>query len=226
MCVTGPVELCYNQFGTNIYPDVLLNFARSINRIIKNSIHAGEMEIPAISIDEPSLGVVSLSLKEEEIKEALEIASSHIQKDVQIHLHSPLHYKLILPIKSINVIGVESASNPSYLNLIEKEKLEEYEKFLRVGISRTDIIKMAGEYERKYKVDPWKERKILDVVNEFESPLTISRRLEKAIEIFGGRIRYAGPDCGLGGWPSQDTAFQLLKNTSEGIKIFRESSKE
>jgi 5-methyltetrahydropteroyltriglutamate--homocysteine methyltransferase len=41
-----------------------------------------------------------------------------------------------------------------------------------------------------------------------------------AYGIFGDTIRYAGPDCGLGSWPSQKLAQELLSNTAKGIEIF------
>ena len=58
-----------------------------------------------------------------------------------------------------------------------------------------------------------------------ETPGTIAKRLQKAYSIFGGRIKYAGPDCGLGSWPSQELAFSLLKNTGIGIKEFMMNQK-
>jgi len=54
-----------------------------------------------------------------------------------------------------------------------------------------------------------------------ETPEIIAERLGKAYSIFRDRIKYAGPDCGLGSWPSQELAFRLLKNTGAGIKEFQ-----
>ncbi|MDO9097430.1 MAG: methonine synthase, partial [Candidatus Methanoperedens sp.] len=51
-------------------------------------------------------------------------------------------------------------------------------------------------------------------------PEIIEKRLEKAHALFGDRIKYAGPDCGLGSWPSQQLASSLLRNTGLGIKEF------
>ena len=60
---------------------------------------------------------------------------------------------------------------------------------------------------------------VQEVVTELETPDVISKRLEKAHSIFGERIKYVGPDCGLGSWPSQQIASQLLQNVAAGIKI-------
>jgi len=53
-----------------------------------------------------------------------------------------------------------------------------------------------------------------------ETPEIVEKRLEKAYSLFGDRIKYAGPDCGLGSWPTQEMAFRLLNNTGIGIKEF------
>jgi 5-methyltetrahydropteroyltriglutamate--homocysteine methyltransferase len=226
VCVTGPVELYLKLFGATAYKDVLNAFAISIDRFISNSIdNAKNFRIAAISIDEPSIGInPQIMFSDLDIIEALEKASltsaSH-KIDTEIHLHSPLHYKLVCKVKSIGIIGVESAANPSYLDLIDKKDLEEYDKFLRAGIARTDIFSMASLLNEKYGMNVWKDAaKLEEIITEMETPETIAKRLEKAYGIFGDRIKYAGPDCGLGSWPSQELAFRLLQNTGMGIKEF------
>lgn len=226
VCVTGPLELYLNQFGGTAYKDVLNAFATSIDRFIANSIdNAKQFRIATISIDEPSIGInPQVMFNDTDIIEALTIATrtSGLNKiDTEIHLHSPLHYKLICRVPSIGIIGVESAANPSYLDLVDKKDLEDQDKFLRVGVSRTDIFGMAAVLNEKYGMNVWKEpARLEEIVTEMETPGTISKRLHKAYSIFGDRIKYAGPDCGLGSWPSQELAFKLLKNTGIGIKEF------
>ncbi len=226
VCVTGPLELYLNQFGGTAYKDVLNAFATSIDRFIANSIdNAKQFRIATISIDEPSIGInPQIMFSDNDIIEALTFATktsgSH-KIDTEIHLHSPLHYKLICRVPSIGIIGVESAANPSYLDLVDKKDLEDHDKFLRVGISRTDIFGMAAVLNEKYGTNVWKEpARLEEIVTEMETPGTIAKRLHKAYSIFGDRIKYAGPDCGLGSWPSQELAFKLLKNTGLGIKDF------
>jgi 5-methyltetrahydropteroyltriglutamate--homocysteine methyltransferase len=224
VCVTGPLELYLSQFGGTAYKDILNAFATSIDRFIANSIeNAKQFKIATISIDEPSIGInPQIMFNDTDIIEALTIASrtSGLNKiDTQIHLHSPLHYKLICRVPSISIIGVEFAANPSYLDLIDKKDLEDHDKFLRIGVSRTDIFGMAAVLNEKYGTNVWKDTSRLEeIVTEMETPGTITKRLHKAYSIFGGRIKYAGPDCGLGSWPSQELAFKLLKNTCIGIK--------
>jgi len=227
LCVTGPIELYLNQFGPTAYKDVLNAFATSIGRFIINAIeNAKQFRIAVISIDEPSIGInPNIMFNDGDMIEALTIATAGSNKiDTEIHLHSPLHYKLVCRVPNINIIGVESAANPSYLDLIDKKDLEDYEKYLRVGIARTDIFGMAAILNEKYNTNVWKEpAKLNEITTQMETQHIIAERLGKAYSIFGGRIKYAGPDCGLGSWPSQELASNLLKNTCAGIKEFRKN---
>ncbi|HMB44203.1 MAG TPA: methonine synthase, partial [Candidatus Methanoperedens sp.] len=229
LCVTGPIELYINQFGSTAYKDVLNAFATSIDRFISNSIeNAKQFRIAVISIDEPSIGInPNIMFNDGDMIEALTIATKTAGSnkiDTEIHLHSPLHYKLICMVPYISIIGVESAANPSYLDLIDKKDLEDSEKYLRVGVARTDIFGMAAALNEKYNTNVWKEPAKLDeITTQMETRDIIAKRLGKAYSIFGRRIKYAGPDCGLGSWPSQELASNLLRNTCAGIKEFRKN---
>ncbi len=226
VCITGPVELYLKQFGGTSYKDVLNAFAKNIDRFIRNSIeNAAQFRIATISIDEPSIGInPQIMFSDSDIIEALTIATGSAgskEIDTEIHLHSPLHYKVVCGVPSISIIGVESAANPTYLDLIDKKDLEDYDKFLRIGVSRTDIYGLAAVLNEKYNTNVWKIPSMLDEITmSMETPEVIMKRLEKAHAIFGERIKYAGPDCGLGSWPSQELAFAQLRNTGSGIRDF------
>lgn len=232
VCVTGPVELYMKQFGATAYKDVLDAFAISIDRFISNSIdNAKNFRIATISIDEPSIGInPQIMFNDADLIEALTIASKTAftnKIDTEIHLHSPLHYKLICRVPSIGIIGVESAATPAYLDLIDKKDLKEYDKFLRVGVAKTNISGIVAVLNEKLReeygieINAWKDPlKLERIFLDIETKEKIKNRLEKAYGIFGDRIKYAGPDCGLGSWPSQELAFRLLQNTGMGIKEF------
>ncbi|MBC7085087.1 MAG: methionine synthase [Methanomethylovorans sp.] len=225
VCVTGPLEMYLKEFGGTEYSDILYLLAESVDRFLKNSIkNSGYLNISVVSIDEPSIGInPQVMFDDDELITALKIATKSAHRrgiDVQIHLHSPLHYKLACDSSNINVIGVESASHPSYLDLIDKKVLEESDSFLRVGIARTDISNLVSFLNDKYDTNVWKDTsRLQEIVTQLETPDVISKRLQKAYSIFGERIKYVGPDCGLGSWPSQKIAFQLLQNVAQGIKI-------
>jgi 5-methyltetrahydropteroyltriglutamate--homocysteine methyltransferase len=228
VCVTGPIELYQQEFGSTSYGDVLLTFARSIDRFVKNSIeHHSDIQVKTVSIDEPSIGIhPQIMHSDDYIVQALTIAGETAHKhgiDTEIHLHSPLNYKLVCDVPTINVIGVESAANPSYLELIDRQDLEASDTFLRVGIARTDIFGLTAVLNEKYDTNVWKEQdKLPEVITKMETPEVIAKRLSKYHEMFDGSIKYAGPDCGLGSWPTQELAQQLLANTASGILMFRQ----
>lgn len=225
VCVTGPLEMYLKEFGGTEYTDILYLLAESVDRFLKNSIeNSGYLNISVVSIDEPSIGInPQIMFDDDELTEALRIATRSAHRkgiDVQIHLHSPLHYNIACDTSHINVIGVESAGHPSYLDLIDKRVLDGSDCFLRVGIARTDISNLVSVLNDKYGTNVWKDAsRLQEIVTELETPDVISKRLERAYSIFGERIRYVGPDCGLGSWPSQKIAFQLLQNVATGIQI-------
>ncbi len=118
---------------------------------------------------------------------------------------------------------MESAANPSYLELIERSDLTTSDTFLRVGIARTDIFGLTAALNEKYNTNVWKEPdRIKEVVTQMETPDVIAGRLSSIYKMFGDSIKYAGPDCGLGSWPTQDMAQQLLNNTAKGMEMFRQ----
>lgn len=228
VCVTGPVELYQHEFGGTSYSDVLLSIAKSIDRFVKNAINcSADIEVAAVSIDEPSIGInPQIMHTDEDMINALTITGQTARShgiDTEIHLHSPLNYKLVCEVPSINIIGVESAANPSYLELIDRSDLTTTDTFLRVGIARTDIFGMTATLNEKYNTNVWKEPdRIKEVVTLMETPQVIAGRLSGIYRMFSDSIRYAGPDCGLGSWPTQDMAQQLLNNTAKGMELFRQ----
>lgn len=224
ICVTGPIELYYKLFPPPVYTDVLANIAKSVGRFITHAIEEAEnYEIVCASLDEPSMGL-DPRIEEEGIITALVLASEFAFRtgvDTQIHLHSPIFYETVCQVEGLKVIGMESAAQPSLLALIDKKQLEQYDKFIRIGVARTDILSMAAEYDELHHTNAFRDKGVLEtVITEHNSPEQVTKRLEKAYAIFGDRIKYVGPDCGLGSFPTQELAYMLLKNTAEGIRAF------
>jgi 5-methyltetrahydropteroyltriglutamate--homocysteine methyltransferase len=227
VCVTGPLELYLKEFGGTEYADILDMLAESVDRFVSNSIsNARNFNIRTVSIDEPSIGInPQVMFDNNELIKAMNTACRSAKKggcDVEIHLHSPLHYTLACEADNIGVAGVESAATPSYLDLIDAKELEDSDTFLRVGIARTDVFNLVAVLNEKYNTNVWKDQTHMqDIVTQMETPAIIAKRLGKAYSMFGECIRYAGPDCGLGSWPSQGMAAQLLRNVAEAMAEFR-----
>lgn len=223
MCVTGPFELFYNKFGETIYPDVLMNLAYSLRNFIKNAQRS--VNVSVVSIDEPSLGLnPQLQPEEDLIKDVMEIF--HFDEiDVQIHLHSPVFYTHFLDVKAIDVIGIESALNPMNIEFVDPEMVDDAGKHMRIGIARTDIDGLISEYNSTHGVNLWKEKeRISSAISTMENVSIIKKRLMKAYNRFGDLLRYIGPDCGLGSWPTQESAVTLLSNVRKALDEFREET--
>ncbi|MFH1722619.1 MAG: methonine synthase [Candidatus Altiarchaeota archaeon] len=217
VCVTGPLELHFASVGPLVDGGLLRNLSESVGRFLANSItNTKYIETSTVSIDEPGLGFQpNMVLDDEDLVAAWMSAVKPAKNlDVQLHLHSSVSVDRVFDVAGINVIGVESAEDPKNLEAFDKKQLENEDKFLRVGVARTNIFGLASDYKLKTGVDVWKDKgKLGKLVNELESPKIIKKRIKKATDSFGDRIKYIGPDCGLSAWPTQESAVQLLKNT-------------
>jgi len=223
VCVTGPLELYLKKVGNQVQGDLLMNLAESVSRFVENSIVDKEyVKTKTVSIDEPSLGLnPNIVAEQEDLIKAIDLAVSPARKlDVQVHLHAPNSADLIYETENIGIIGIETAEEPRFLEEIDKDDLEHYDKFLRVGIARTNIFGIAAEYKDKTGIDVWKGKDFDLMVNEMENLDIMKKRLGNSFKIFNDRIKYAGPDCGLSAWPSQDSAELLLRNAAEVVEEF------
>lgn len=225
VCVAGPTDLYLQAFGPTAYADAYHVLALDLENFIKQAFKAAKnFKIRVIALDEPSIGINDrIQFSDADIVSALTLVSTYARKqgtDVEIHLHSPLKYKLVCE-TPINVIGFEYAATPSYLNLLDRKVLEESDTYIRLGVSRTDISSLIGIVNETHAVNAWKDKEYMNkIVTELETPEVVKKRLETAYSVLGDRIRYASPDCGLAFWPDQELAFKLLENTAKGINEF------
>lgn len=213
VCVTGPIELYLKtDFGSYIYEDILNNLAKSVNHFVKNSIMDSRYaETTVIAIDEPSLGFADWGNVDENVLiTALDNSVKGVSTDIQIHLHTLKAIAIPMQTEGINIISGEFAASPENMDIVSKKELDACDKFLRAGITRTDIDLILGEYIEK-GIEPRPEQLV-------EDEGIIEARYDKIKDIFGDRIAYAGPDCGLGSWQSQEVAQLLLKRTVSAVK--------
>jgi 5-methyltetrahydropteroyltriglutamate--homocysteine methyltransferase len=210
--IFGPIEQYLSEVGATAYPDVLDGFAQTINRFAKNSIlNSKYIETKVVSIDEPSLGHSSFSGTPELIRETLEKAYDFQGPIKQIHLHFSSGIHDLLSVKGLDVLSFEYAASPKNIEAISKGMLEKADKQIRVGISRTDIDTLWAELYEKGITQPSTEQMV-------ETLETIKKRYFYALEKYGERMTFTGPDCGLGSWPSQEAAALVLKRTVEAVK--------
>lgn len=208
----GPLEQYLKEIGTTPYSDVLESFAETIRRFAKNSIlNSKHIETKVVSIDEPSFGFLSIVAGTDLIRDVLEKAFNFKGAVRQIHLHSASRLTDLLEVDNIDVVSFEYAASPKNIESVSRRMLEDADKQIRVGVSRTDIDSIMSELHDKGVAKPTAEQLV-------ESEETIRKRYVLAKERFGERMTFTGPDCGLGSWPSQEAAQLLLKRTVDAVK--------
>jgi 5-methyltetrahydropteroyltriglutamate--homocysteine methyltransferase len=212
VCVAGPLEMYLKMVGTVCYEDVLLMFAETVKRFAENCIlDTKHIKTEVVCLDEPCLGFLDVSAPKDVIVDALEKAFGFTGVRKQIHLHSSLRVADLLGVKGLDVLALECAASLKNLEGLTKKMLDNTDKYVRVGIARTDVDSIRAELYERGATTPTEDQLV-------ETENTIRRRFDVVSERYGERMLFVGPDCGLGGWPSQDVAELLLKRTVDAVK--------
>lgn len=222
VCITGPIELYIKKHGFTIYPDIAFNLAKSLNSMLKHSIkNTKYLQNSVISIDEPSFGYVDMfNIEDDDIIKAFDKTVEGIDSLVQIHLHTLKNYIVPIQSKSIDTLTCEYASDHS--NVIPKIELDKYDKFIRVGITRTNLNRiMADKLDAGALLDDFKTFE--GTMSLIDSKEFIRKNLMFALERYQDRVKFVGPDCGLKGWNPPQVAYELLRRTYEVIKEVKNS---
>jgi 5-methyltetrahydropteroyltriglutamate--homocysteine methyltransferase len=212
VCITGPMELYLKEIGTTPFRDILMMFGETARRFAKNSmLNSKYVKTEVVSVDEPSFGFQDISVDRDTTLGVLERALDFKGAIRQIHLHSSSRIAEMLEVKNIDVLSLEYAASPRNIEAVSRKMLERADKQIRVGISRTDIDSITAELYEKGVTGPASEQLV-------ESEETMRKRFVAVKERYGDRMAFAGPDCGLGGWPTQDAARLLLRRTVDAVK--------
>jgi len=208
----GPIEQYLKEVGTTPYSDVLDSFAETIRRFAKNSVlNSKHVKTEVVSIDEHSFGFLNIAAGSDVICDVLEKAFDFQGAVRQIHLHASSRLPELLEVENIDVMSFEYATSPKNIEGVSRKMLEDADKQIRVGVSRTDIDSVISELYDKGVTKPTAEQLV-------ESEETIKKRYVTAKAKYGDRMKFTGPDCGLGSWPSQEAAQLLLKRTVKAVK--------
>ncbi len=208
----GPMEQYLKEVGTTAYADVLDNFAETIRRFAKNSVlDTKYIKTAAVSLDEPSFGFLNITAESDALCGVLDKAFDFQGATRQIHLHSSTRLPDLLAVKNLDVLSFEYAASPKNIEGVSKKMLDNADKYVRVGVSRTDIDSIMAELHDKGIAKPTADQLV-------DSEEQIKKRFRFAKEKFGDRMSFTGPDCGVGGWPSQEAAQLLLEKTVKSIK--------
>jgi 5-methyltetrahydropteroyltriglutamate--homocysteine methyltransferase len=212
VCVTGAMELYLREVGATPFKDILLMFAETVNHFAKNSIlNSKYIKTEVVSLDEPSFGFQNVSADKDLLLTVLEKAFSFSGVTRQIHLHSSAGVANMLEVRNLDILSFEYAASPRNTEVVSKKMLEKADKQIRVGIARTDINSIVAELYDKGITKPGAEQLV-------ESEESIRTRFQTVKGKYGERMTFAGPDCGLGGWPTQETAQLLLERTVSAVK--------
>jgi 5-methyltetrahydropteroyltriglutamate--homocysteine methyltransferase len=208
----GPMEQYLKEVGITGYLDVLEGFAETIRRFAKNSVLNNKyIKTEVVSIDEPSFGYLNINANSGDLCMILDRAFDFKGATRQIHLHSATRLPELLCLQNLDVVTFEYAASPQNIEGVSKKMLQETDKQVRVGIARTDIDSITAELYEQGITKPTAEQLV-------DSPQTIQKRYLFAKEKFGDALTFTGPDCGLGGWPSQEAASLLLERTVKTVK--------
>ena len=208
----GPMEQYLKEVGSVPFFDVLEGFAETIRRFAKNSIlNQKYIKTAAVSIDEPSFGFANIAAESDVICEILGKTFDFSGAVRQIHLHSATCLPDLLSVKNIDVVSFEYAASPKNIESVSRRMLEAADKQIRVGVARTDIDSILAELNYEGVAHPTTEQLVEDAA-------VIRKRFLAAKAKYDDRLAFTGPDCGLGGWPSQEAAQLLLERTVKAVK--------
>jgi len=240
ICVTGPYTLsslfAFRDKGT---PTRLGNV---LARIIDANVFSQKQgSVQVVSIDEPVFGFLDdplLDFGSEGRENLLKAWESMAQKvrdrgaQTCLHLHKT-NDELFWDVKALQIIE-SHADNSFYQTSRTKERLESTDKFLKASIATTDFDQLIrntvtaastqplSEIDINEKIaEAWKNlhNKKIDQATFLEDARLMKERLRKTIERFGaGRVLYAGPECGLQGFPTYESAIECLRRVAKTVK--------
>jgi 5-methyltetrahydropteroyltriglutamate--homocysteine methyltransferase len=239
VCITGP----YTLSSLFVYRDkgIFRRLGEVAAKIVENSVfderHGG---VELVTIDEPIFGLQDDPLIDygsegrENLREAWESIFYKVHSKGArgcLHLHNTAD-DLFWGVDSLDVIE-SHMDNPIYEMKKTEEQLESADKFLKASlcimnfdrlienrivttskqvVSESAINQEIAEIWRRIndgKVDP---AIFVDNVELME------KRLIRLVDRFGvERIPYAGPECGLKGFPSYDCALECLRRVSGAV---------
>jgi len=242
VCVTGP----YTLSSLFIHRDnkIFRRLGNTISQIVENNIFSGKHgSASLVQVDEPVFGMLDDPLIDygsegrENLRKAWEAIFQKVKsKNVQalLHLHNTAD-ELFWEVESLNIIDSHT-DDPIYQMKKTKERLEATDKFLKASISIADfdtlIKKRIITTSRQKMTEPAINEKIAEAWTNINSQKTdpeiflenvdlMEKRLVEIVRRFGvERVPYAGPECGLKGFPTYECALKCLRRVSNAVKTY------
>lgn len=246
--IGDPLKIRMNAFGPHTLSSffnyksnkIFGDLANIISQIVENNFFSERhVSVGIVSLEEPLFGLLDDPLisygsegRENLLKAWESVFSKAKAKGVQtsLHLHKTAD-ELFWQTKSLDVIEAP-VDDPIYHMKKTKQLLDTTDKFLMASICTNDFDKLIKQkIQEKAQVsavtigeqtaEVWKNIKSGKTKPEtfLESVNQMKNRLTKIIENFDAeRVPYAGPECGLKGFPTYNCAIEYLRRVSEAAK--------
>jgi 5-methyltetrahydropteroyltriglutamate--homocysteine methyltransferase len=240
ICVTGP----YTLSSLFLYRDrsIFSKLGNVISQVLENSIFNNKHgRVSLVSVDEPVFGLQDDPLIDfgsegrENLRKAWESIFHNVKSknaETALHLHSTTD-ELFWDVDSLNVID-SHVDDPLPQMKTTKEKLESSDKFLKASVTYSEFDTLI----RQRIISNSREKLDEIVVNEkiaetwkginsgrtdpsifLEDVDAMKARLVEIFERFGAeRIPYYGPECGLKGFPTYESAMECLRRISHTLE--------
>jgi len=240
LCITGPYTLSSNfiQSDTELFEQI----AKILGVIVaENILKEKYLQVSFLSLDEPSVGIMDDPTldygsegREQLIKAWEDILNKARSRDVEtsMHLHSTRN-EIFWDVNSLGVVETH-VEDPFYSSTQAKKTLEKMDKLVKASICVTDfdslINRQIGETQIENKTSETVEQRIANVWKDIkknrihptdflEETSVLEDRLIKTVDLFGlERVKYAGPECGMGSFPTYDSAVECLKRVSRAVR--------
>ncbi len=227
VCVTGPYTLAslFPGWDESLFTLLSRPLAKMVS---ENLFRTRGLRVELLSLDEPVFGVDDPRLdRGGEGREALlkaweEVLGAARRRGAKtaLHLHNTSD-GLFWELENLDVVeshvGDLLYSSPETSRLLERR-----DKVLKASIARTDFDRLVeervGAGERVGEV--WKgiREGRMEAEEYLEDEKEMGLRLRKIVERFGReRVPYAGPECGLRGFPTYRSALECLRRVGRAV---------
>lgn len=240
LCVTGPYTLA--SLFAHRRDTLLAELSAVISAYITaNVLHTPDVTTRLVSVDEPVFGFIDDPLLDhgrpgrEALLHAWEdvFQAARVQgAQTVLHLHNTRN-ELFWHVDPVDVLE-SHVHDPLYTSPRTKTLLDQHDASLKASIAVTnfdELIRTAlaarGVVEdlpaaigatwthlRDGRVDP---------VGFVDSVHTIADRLRRIVAVFGDRVTYAGPECGLRSFPSYESALECLRRVTNAVNVVAQS---
>ena len=247
VCVTGPYTL--SSLFLHRDNEIFSRLGNTISRIVENNVFSEKHgKVSLVAVDEPVFGLQDDPLIDfgsegrENLRKAWEsIFRKAKSKNAQtlLHLHNTAD-ELFWEIESLDVID-SHVDDPIYQMKKTKERLESTDKFLKASISVADFDTLIKKRIIKTSRQKMTELAMNERIAEAWTGITgrktdpdiflekldiMKKRLVEIVDRFGvERVPYAGPECGLKGFPTYECALECLRRVSSAVKTFLKNVK-